>query len=153
MKTILVYMVLVGVPLLGLLGILRAGERMVPPRHVGGAWEIADSSATGLQSLCPGLGFPGMGAAIDVSQSGTRARVVLNDSLATPLDARIEGLMLTARPEREAGAYAGRELRLAAALDTLADPMALRGTVSVAGCDACPTVPFHAVRAAPTGTR
>lgn len=153
MKTILVYVVLVGVPLLGLLGILRAGERIVPPRHVGGAWVVADGSAAGLQAVCPGLGFPETGTEIDVSQSGTRARIVLNDSLATPLDARIEGLTLTARPEREDGACAGRELRLAATLDTLAAPMALQGTVSVAGCAACPTVPFHAVRAASPDAR
>jgi hypothetical protein len=37
-KLIVAYVLLVGVPLLGLLGIVRAGQHLTPPISVGGTW-------------------------------------------------------------------------------------------------------------------
>ncbi|HEX2189634.1 MAG TPA: hypothetical protein VHG51_12080 [Longimicrobiaceae bacterium] len=146
MKPFLVYLGLVGAPLLGLLAILRAGERIVPPHHVGGRWEVAADLAAGIARICPGLEFPPEGAAVEVSQSGARARLVLNDGARTELDAGLRGAALAGvAGERGPVPCGGRGLRLAARLDTLGGAELL-GTVSVPGCGGCPPAPFRAVR-------
>jgi len=47
MRSILLYLVLVGIPLIGLLGILEAGEHIVPPPLGGGRMG-------GRRKECPG---------------------------------------------------------------------------------------------------
>jgi hypothetical protein len=153
MKTAMIYVLLVGAPLLGLLGILRAGERIVPPRHVGGEWVLEPGFAAAVRAACPGLVFPAAGPSLDVSQSGTRAVLTLNDTAATTLDARLDGDSLAAATRRGSAACGGRGLRLAATLH--ADPQGpqLSGAAAVPGCAACGPVPFRATRGAATSTR
>ena len=153
MKTILIYVLLVGAPLLGLLGILRAGERIVPPRHVGGGWAAEPALAAALRAACPDLVFPAAGPALDVSQSGTRAVVTLNDPAATALDARLDGDALTAATEEGSAACGGRGLRLAATLREDADAPRLDGALSVPGCPSCAPVRFRAARLPATPAR
>jgi hypothetical protein len=150
MKTIAIYVLLVGAPLLGLLGILRAGERIVPPHHVGGEWELDPAFAAALRAACPDVVFPAAGPALDVSQSGTRAVLTLNDTAGAVLDARLDGVALSAASDRASPACGGRGLRLAATLRP--DPRApeLRGTATVPGSA---PVPFRAARASATRTR
>lgn len=151
-KPFLVYLGLVGAPLLGLLGVLRAGERIVPPHHFGGRWEVADGFAARAARACPGLAFPPGRAAIEVSQSGTRARLVLNDGAATELDARLSGAALSAASgDRAPVPCGGRGLRLTAVLDTLGGGLA--GTLSAPGCAGCAPAPFRAARAAAASAR
>lgn len=153
MKTILIYVLLVGAPLLGLLGILRAGERIVPPRHVGGEWAAGPALAAALRAACPDLVFPAAGPTLDVSQSGTRAVVTLNDSAATPLEARLDGDALAAATEEGSAACGGRGLRLAATLHQDPSPLRLDGVVTVPGCPSCAPVPLRAARLPATPTR
>lgn len=153
MKTLLIYVLLVGAPLLGLLGILRAGERIVPPRHVGGAWAAEPAVAAALRAACPDLVFPAAGPVLDVSQSGTRAVVTLNDSAATALDARLDGDVLTAVTEAGSAACGGRGLRLAATLREDPGPASLDGALSVPGCPSCAPAPLRAARLPATPAR
>ncbi len=153
MKTVLIYLLLVGAPLLGLLGILRAGERIVPPRHVGGEWVLEPAFAAALRAACPDLGFPAAGPALAVSQSGTRAVLTLGDTAATTLDARLDGESLAAATRDGSAACGGRGLRLAATLRPGPASPRLDGAVTVPGCRSCAPVPFRAARAAATPTR
>lgn len=153
MRSFLVYLALVGAPLLGLLGILRAGERVVPPHHAGGKWALGGGVAALLGAACPGLVFPESGAVLDVSQSGTRARLTLNDGGGTVLDATLRGRVLAAPAEgRTPAACGGRGLRLRATLDSLPGGGELRGSLSVPGCAGCAAVPFRGVRVADTSS-
>lgn len=149
MKTIAIYVLLVGAPLLGLLGILRAGERIVPPHHVGGEWAIDPAFAAALRAACPDVAFPAAGPALGVSQSGTRAVLTLNDTATTTLDARLEGESLTAIADERSTACGGA-LRLAATLRPDPRGPELSGTVSVPGSA---PVPFRATRASATPSR
>lgn len=153
MKTVLIYVVLVGAPLLGLLGILRAGERIVPPHHLGGEWVLDPAFAAAARAACPELVFPAAGPALDVSQSGTRAVLTLNDSAGTVLDATLEGSALAAATDERSTVCEGRGLRLAAGLRLDPGSPQLDGTAAVPGCAACAPVPFRATRGAPTSTR
>ena len=153
MKTLLIYLLLVGAPLLGLLGILRAGERIVPPRHVGGAWAVEPAFAAALRAACPDLVFPAAGPTLDVSQSGTRAVVTLNDPAATPLDARLDGDALSAATAEGSAACGGRGLRLTAMLQENSSPPRLDGALTLPGCPSCAPVPLRAARLPATPAR
>ncbi len=153
MKTILIYVLLVGAPLLGLLGILRAGERIVPPRHVGGGWAVEPTFAAALRAACPDLVFPAAGPVLDVSQSGTRAVLTLNDSAATALDARLDGDALSAATAEGTAACGGRGLRLMAMLRAEPDPPRLEGALTLPGCPSCAPVPLRAARLPATPAR
>lgn len=153
MKTALVYLALVGAPLLGLLGILRAGERIVPPHHVGGEWRVDAPFATALRGPCPELAFGTGGARLDVSQSGPRARLALGDAAGTTLDARLDGVTLVAATAEGSPACRGRGLRLEATLLRPDGEPQLAGAATVPGCSRCASVPFRAVRAAPGTVR
>ena len=149
MKTIAIYLLLVGAPLLGLLGILRAGERIVPPHHVGGEWRLDPAFAAALRAACPDLAFPAAGPALDVSQSGTRAVLTLNDSASTTLDARLEGESLMASADRRSAACGGA-LRLSATLRPHPRGPELSGAAFVPGSA---RVPFRATRASAAPSR
>lgn len=153
MKTVLIYVLLVGAPLLGLLGILRAGERIGPPRHVGGEWALEPAFAAALRAACADLVFPAAGPRLDVSQSGTRAVLTLNDTAATALDARLDGESLAAATKEGSAACGGRGLRLAATLRPDPRSPQLDGAATVPGCRSCAPVPFRATRGAATSTR
>jgi hypothetical protein len=153
MKTAIIYILLVGAPLLGLLGILRVGERIVPPRHVGGEWVVEPAFAAAARAACPDLVFPAAGPRLDVSQSGTRAVLTLNDTAAATLDARLDGPSLAAGTRRGSAACAGRGLRLAVTLSPDPQSPRLEGAATVPGCRSCAPVPFRAARGAATSTR
>jgi hypothetical protein len=153
MKTAIIYILLVGAPLLGLLGILRAGERIVPPHHVGGEWVVEPAFAAALRAACPDLVFPAAGPRLDVSQSGTRAVLTLNDTAGAVLDARLDGVALSSTTRRGSAACGGRGLRLEVTLSPDPQSPRLDGAATVPGCRSCAPVPFRAARGAATSTR
>jgi hypothetical protein len=144
MRSVLLYLVLVGTPLLGLLGILQAGERIVPPRSVAGAWELDAESARELAAPCVSLALKKKPAELVVSQSGTHLRLTFADrSLAVTLD----GDSLTGEltlPERATCPGAAMEFRARFAAESGHDRMT--GILRHAGCTECPTTHFGAVR-------
>src|SRR5690606_1110238 len=80
MRPALLYLVLVGLPLLGVLGILRAGSGLAAPPSFGGAWALAPASYP------DGCTPP---AELRVAQSGRRAEVALGaETEAAEVDGR-----------------------------------------------------------------
>ncbi len=65
MRSALLYLVLVGVPTLGVLATLRTGERIDAPSHVGGRWRVAQGDGCALRP----------GDEIEVVQSGEHLSV------------------------------------------------------------------------------
>jgi hypothetical protein len=120
----------VGVPVLGLLGILEAGRGISAPLSISGDWTLAFDPA----APCPSP--PGsilQQIAFSVSQSGPEAVITLKDGYATALAATIHGRTLTA------GSFT-------ATISGERDKRTLDGRVNYGGCA---PVAFHAVRQAP----
>jgi len=132
-KATLVYAMLVAPPVAGLLWILRAGEDLHPPRHIGGDWVVSFSgSGCGrLRADAP--------LALHVSQSGPRSIATFSDAAHTQIALRLDGNALAGEQDRS-----GCRLAVAA---TLSDPAgSLTGTMRWLGCGTCTAEPFVASR-------
>jgi len=84
---------MVGVPVLGLLGILEAGRSIPAPLSVGGDWAL-ESDPTANCANPPGSLQRQL--AWSISQSGAEAVITLHDGYGTTLDAAIDGARITA---------------------------------------------------------
>ena len=124
------YLLLVGVPVLGLLGILEAGRGIPAPPSIGGEWtlefDLAAHCATPPGAI---LRQP----AFNISQSGTEALVTLDDGHATTLECAVNGNVLTAKS-------------LTATIAGKKGERTLQGTMQIDGCG---PVAFRAIRQAP----
>ena len=128
-----VYLLMVGIPVLGLLGILEAGRSITAPLSIGGDWTVEFDTAPHCANGPSVLRQP----AFSISQSGTGALITLNDGHATTLEATIDGATLTAKTPSAA---------IAATVAGKLDQRTMEGKVSLSGCA---PVAFHAVRQAP----
>lgn len=86
-------MLFVGVPVVGLLGILQAGRNIPAPFSIAGDWTLEFDSAARCANGPAGLRQP----ALSISQSGTSALIIFNDGHATTLEAAVDGATLTAK--------------------------------------------------------
>jgi hypothetical protein len=153
-KLIAAYVLLVGAPLLGLLGILRSGQRLAAPVSVGGAWNV-ESDLTSLA----GSGCKGAFANINqpffvISQSGSLLTFTLNNPEQTTLPGTIRQDTVTMGSESSAedpsrDCAHPQAIHFQAALSRQGLQRSLTGTLSIAGCPACPALPFRAVRQSP----
>lgn len=129
-----VYLLLVGVPVLGLLGILEAGRSIAAPLSIGGEWAL-ESTPTADCANPPGSLQRQL--AWSISQSGTAALITLHDGYGTTLEATIDGSTLTAKSPGGT---------IAATITGKLGKRTMEGKISLVGC-----VPaaFRAVRQAP----
>jgi hypothetical protein len=74
MKSILLYLLLVGIPVSGVALVLRAGRAIVPPPYVGGTWQLRMEPDT----LCRPASADSL--QMVVQQSGPHLVVVFGDS-------------------------------------------------------------------------
>ncbi len=125
------YLLLVGLPLLGLLGILEAGRGIPAPLSVSGDWVVAlDSTVDAAKDATSPCAPP---QTLNISQSGPQATVTWNDGHTAPQGATIDGSTLTAKSFTAAITGKGTDRRLA-------------GTMNFPGCA---SLAFHATRQAP----
>lgn len=140
-KTAIVYLVLVGLPALGLFLILRSGGALEAPPVVSGGWQLDATQARaclGLQDDEP----------LTVQQSGRFLQVRAGSVAA---EARLEAgaLHTTLRPSLDPARVAcAGEAATDAQLHAELHDDTLRGTVAIAGCAPCASVPFTAHRPA-----
>jgi hypothetical protein len=133
LKSLALYLVLVGIPLAGLFALLDWGQRLVPPPAVGGRWTIVEPGA----AACPGLPA---GVVLSIEQSGRFLQLRFDDLPAA--DGRLDDGTITASiPATLVGC--GEGLALEATLD---DSGRLVGQLGQAGCNACPPAPLVAER-------
>ena len=84
---------MVGLPVLGLLGVLEAGRHIPAPLSIGGEWTLVADPAW----QCGGpAGAPLRQLTFNVSQSGTEALITLSDGRATAIEAVVAGRTVTA---------------------------------------------------------
>ena len=144
LKSLALYILLVGVPFAALGAILRAGAGLRAPAAIGGTWRV---EVAGLPL------DPARAAAfrtLSVSQSGAHLSVALagremRGSLEGDALAAASGRVRSTPPACFRGA-----LDLRARVDTTAQPLRMAGTVGAPGTG-CGRLPFSAVREAPAG--
>ena len=157
-KLLLVYLCLVGIPLLGLLAILRAGEHLTPPASLGGSWKLEADFTSLANQACRDLFFGIKQPFLIISQSGPSVALTLNNRQRTTLAGSLknDSLFVGATPDSEAGPGSAecldpQAIRLRADIAKDAGQRILIGTLSIAGCQRCPPVPFRAQRLGSSG--
>jgi hypothetical protein len=144
---VIAYILLVGLPLLALVGVLRSGRSLNAPFSVDGAWKI-DAGATH-PSVAPCENFLSSvsNSPVSISQSGTSLVIGLGGKTTTGM---IAGKTIKAQfagaNNPKATDCSDHSLTLTATLDPLTEPRTLSGRLSVEGCESCAPVEFRAVR-------
>jgi hypothetical protein len=152
-RSLLLYLALVGLPLAGLAGILHAGRGLHAPPAIGGAWRV---DALSIEQPAPSWAAQAMGAGrvLEVSQSGVHLSVTTAGGVR--MSGRLAGDTLVTALAPARGPAAGCDARtggmlLAARLEPGGGAMRMRGTLSVLsvpGSRACPVAGFRATRVA-----
>jgi hypothetical protein len=154
---VVAYVLLVGLPLIGLAGVLKTGRGLTAPISVDGVWKIdADASRFAAQP-CAKTASSLVNASFVISQSGKSLVLTFNNASKTVTSGAIEGKTLTASivPARDSGdtGCGDQPLALTATVDPKTEPKSLTGMLSVNGCASCTPLEFHALRQprGPTG--
>ena len=144
MKTAVLYLFLVGAPVLGLFAVLRTGERLVPPHSVGGAWVLEDPSLSVTEHPCIGLEFEVERPTVSVAQSGPRVVLTFNNTARTVFIGELRDSAITARPQDRAlgGRCADLTLQLEPAAPTPDGRPRFVGAIHASGCADCEPIPI-----------
>jgi hypothetical protein len=151
---IIAYVVLVGLPILGLMGVLKTGRTLTAPLSVDGTWKL-QADLVRLQSLPCGKALASPDLAMAVSQSGANFTLELVSGPKSQSSGVLDGtnwvasIMPFAGNDAECGP--GREFELVAVLDPKANPQSISGTIAVSGCSACSPLEFRAFRQSSAG--
>jgi len=152
-KFVVAYVLFVALPLAGLAGVLKAGQRMTAPISVDGLWSV-HADAGQLQSLpCAETLASVANRPFVISQSGRTFTIVLSGGQSVAAPGVIEGITLRAslKPSPEWTAEKGcavREISLVATLDPKALPKSMTGIWTVRGR----SMAFHAELQAATAS-
>jgi hypothetical protein len=136
-RTALLYLVLVGVPVAALLGVLRAGRSLEAPQPVAGTWLV---EGAGEPAACFGVADED---GIEIEQSGRFLRVHAGGAVA---EGRIEGGRVVTELAASGGSCAGAALELEGV--RTADGESIGWTASAPRCASCESVRFRTVRKA-----
>jgi hypothetical protein len=150
------YALLVGIPLLGVVGVLGAGRGLTAPLSVAGIWDFRiDPSASSAQSCVARLGFT-PSTTMDISQSGRYLTLTLNNQSKVRLQGTLHGKKfatnLTSFQEASCDGAAG--LLLTAEINAKSAPRIISGILKFEGCPSCGSANFQGLRQVlPTGRR
>jgi hypothetical protein len=159
---VVAYVLLVGLPLLGLAGVLKSGRSLVAPISVDGVWKIeSDADHLGSQSTlqsCDRTVAALAAGSIGISQSGKSLVLTFNNGSKAVASGRLEGKSISASlaPAQDTSSEnscGDQPITLAATINPLVEPRSLIGVLSVNGCASCVPFQFRAVRQprAPSG--
>jgi len=148
-RFIIAYIFLVGVPLLGIVGVLKAGRHIPAPISVNGTWSVSTDSTRLSPGPC-GEANSLSNLSLVILQSGKTLSLAMEGTTKATGFGVLEGtnlkvpLILT-RDASQAGCASAQPLTLIASVDPNSTPRSLSGSVSVDGCALCTPVAFHAV--------
>ena len=151
-RLMVAYVLLVGLPLVLLLTILRAGSHLKAPLSVSGAWtvtaDLTPIAGTRCKEMLENIRQP----FINVSQSGTKLIFNLNDNAGTAIPGAIQDATLTMAQDSALSSTDGcgdpRGIYLNAKVENQGPERTMTGVLGFRGCDACAPVSFRAVRKA-----
>jgi hypothetical protein len=144
---VIAYILLVGLPLVGLVGVLRSGRGLNAPFSVDGAWKINAGAGQSSAAPCSDFLSSVSNSPVSISQSGTSLVIGLGGKTTTgTLDGKTIKAQFAGAENPNATDCKDRSLALTATLDPLTEPRTLSGRLSVEGCESCAPVEFRAVR-------
>jgi hypothetical protein len=151
---VIAYILLVGLPVVGLVGVLKSGRALAAPISVDGIWQLQVDPAQVSALPCGKLLAYTPDTALAISQSGKNFTLSLTNGSKSTASGVLDGTTLKASlvpaaRSDEPGCGNGREISLVATVDPKAEPRLLAGELSVSSCPSCASVEFHAVRLAP----
>ena len=140
----LAYLLLVGLPVLLMLGTLHFGRSMAAPLSIGGSWALTLDPDAHLDG-CDGWHADPGSLTAELLQSGHTVAIGLNDAWRTVLNGTLSynRLIGTSAPLRMAGC---REMGLAIDANVINGiaGRAIAGRFMLAGCPECGSIPFRA---------
>jgi hypothetical protein len=147
-KHVFQYLLLVGVPFVGLLGVLRVGRDLTAPMAVHGDYHAGRMDSDG--GPCPRTLLAD--STLTITQSGGRIEVLVG-AHAVRLSGRLEGDRLSASGELPAadGCPAGERVSFEAQATRTAGRVTLEGRMQ-AECAACGSARFDATSPRPAGS-
>lgn len=95
MKSILLYVVLVGIPLLGIVGLLQVGQSLSAPVSLAGKWD-AQLFPAQPQDSAPQMLLRAGPTIVSITQSGPNLRLSFDDPPSTILEGSIRDLTVSA---------------------------------------------------------
>jgi hypothetical protein len=152
---VLAYILLVGLPLAGLVVVLKSGRKLTAPVSVDGLWHLQVDSNRLAALPCGKALAESPDTALAISQSGRNFTLTLSNGPKSIASGAIDGTALKASidPSADWSAQSGcgndRELSLIATVDTKADPRTLTGQLSIDNCPSCDAVEIRAVQQTP----
>jgi len=161
-KLVTDYILFVGIPLLALVGILRAGKHLTAPVALHGNWSVLADFSPWQGVPCGALLINTRPLLLRIDQSGSDLTLTLNDPARTTLPGIIDGFSLSTTfsagrggtapaPRPDAGCLGSQSLRIQAAVKQHEKQRSLAGTFNLDGCASCPAIAFSATRQMPTG--
>jgi len=142
----LAYLLLVGLPVILMVGTLRVGRRIAAPFSIGGSWAVTLDPVAQLDG-CAGWRPDRRELIAEVSQSGTSVAITLNDSRKTVLNSTLSyrRIIGSSAPVRIAGC---QDMRLVIDANVASEVMgrSLAGRFLLADCPGCGSIPFRASR-------
>lgn len=119
LRSLLLYVLLVGLPLAGVSGVLYLGRRLEAPASVRGNWQLEVEGSAACQSS--------LGEALSVAQSGPALHLAFSGAAQLTLVGQVHGLRVTA-------SEASGALALEATLNQLRGASRLQGTLTAPAC-------------------
>lgn len=140
------YICLVGIPMLGLIGVLDSGHDLRAPLAVRGAWDMQADFHSLAPRSCGALALSSRQRVLEISQSGKQLALALDrmQGLGT-----IENTTVTAIELRLPGVSCGTgelSVHFQASIESSAGQDVMNGVLDINGCSSCAPVPFRAVR-------
>jgi len=146
MKAVLLYLALVGIPVLAVLGILQLGRGLTAPIAVAGTWNIEKNSPITNDSSCSALPISSDKPVLTITQSGSHLQLMFNDTDRTTLTGELhEQTISTANTPSQGQDAIGLEARV----DRQAEPDSLQGVLTFRECPSRKAVTFTATHQNP----
>lgn len=145
-RFIIAYILLVGLPLAGLAGVLRAGRHLAAPISIDGTWKVEANANPAAAEPCDRAISSLLSSSLVVSQSGKSLELTLNGASKTIVPGELEGRDLKASLGSRSGCPSDQPVVLMASIDPKTEPKSLTGSLSLASCASCAPLEFHAVR-------
>jgi hypothetical protein len=154
------YFLFVGLPLLALVGILRAGSHLTPPLAVRGDWSVLADFSNWRHAPCEAYLTNLFEPSLKITQSDKDVWIELSSTEKVIMVGTINASTLVAAsldaPAKTqlmfmpgAGCPNPKSIRLQAEVKGQAKQRSLTGTFTLDGCTSCPAIAFSAFRQIP----
>lgn len=147
---VIAYILLVGLPLVGLAGVLKTGRTIKAPVSIDGTWKIDSTSPRAGGQFCEKAIAALSTSSFAISQSGKTLTVTLHNPAKTSGQGFLEdtnlGAALATTDSSISDCPAGQILILTASIAPNTNPRSMTGSLSVKDCPSCAGIEFHAVR-------